>query len=126
VTGATATGEADAGFRFEVIGGDFEVTGDEEVGDEEPEFLDGPGAGMVENETLLLEALEPDRDRFLILDKNREVVPSFFSGLGGPVMVTRDEEPAPAPAPVIELGVAEPELLLFALTCSLNFFWWSS
>jgi len=112
------------------------VIGEEEVGDEEPLLRDG--AGMVENETDLLLALEPERDRFLILDRNREVVPSFFSGFEGPVMVNREDEgPAPdvpngpGPGAVMELGVAVPEagallalaFALLALAWSLNFFW---
>jgi len=74
------TGDADEGFRFELLACGF---GELEVGDEEPEFLDGaaPAMGIGEKETLLFDALDPDRERFLILDKNRDVVPSFFSGL---------------------------------------------
>lgn len=80
-----ATGDAEDGLRLEWR---VCVFGESEVGDDEPEFLDGPGpaGGTGEKETLLLEAFDPDRDRFLmleflILDKNREVVLSFFSGL---------------------------------------------
>jgi hypothetical protein len=111
-------GEADAGLRFEDIG-DLDATGEMEVGDDDPEFLDG--AGIVEKETLLLEALDPDRDRFLILDRNREVVPSFFSGFAllEPAIGCVDE-----PLAVIELGVAVPAVAaaLLALAWSLNFF----
>lgn len=61
------------------------VFGEIEFGDEEPDLLDGPGPaiGMGENETLLFDAFDPDRDRFLflMLERNRDVVPSFFSGL---------------------------------------------
>lgn len=94
-----------------------------EVGDDVPEFLDdpGPGAGMGEKETLLFDAFDPDRDRFLflILERNREaVLPSFFSGL---VLLN---DPRADEGPTDEggagSGVAFPEE--FALTCSLNFF----
>jgi hypothetical protein len=117
-----ATGDADDGFKFECR---VWVFGELEVGDDEPEFLDGPdpAVGIGENETLLLEALDPDRDRFLILDKNREVVPSFFSGLA--LLNDPRAEEGPTEAGLgVGSGVAFPAE--FAFACSLNFFWWSS
>jgi hypothetical protein len=98
------------------------VFGEIEVGDEEPEFLDeaGPAIGIGEKETLLFDAFDPDRDRFLMLDRNRDVVPSFFSGLL-PVNDPRAED-GPTEAELgAGSGVAFPEAL-FALAWSLNFF----
>jgi hypothetical protein len=98
------------------------VFGEIELGEEEPEFLDeaGPAIGIGEKETLLFDAFDPDRDRFLMLDRNRDVVPSFFSGLL-PVNDPRAED-GPIEAEVgAWSGVAFPEAL-FALAWSLNFF----
>lgn len=100
------------------------VFGDVEVGDEDPEFLDeaGPAIGMGENETLLFDAFDPDRDRFLflILERNRDAVPFSFSGLL-PVNDPRAED-GPIEAELgVWSGVALPEAL-FALAWSLNFF----
>ena len=119
---AGGTGDAEDGFRFEDL---VWVFGEVEVGDEEPEFLDGPGPaiGMGEKETLLFDAFDPARDRFLflILDKNRDVVlPSFFSGLV-PMNDPRAED-GPTEAELgAWSGVAFPDAL-FALAWSLNFF----
>jgi hypothetical protein len=107
------------------------VFGEIEVGEEEPEFLDeaGPAIGIGEKETLLFDAFDPDRDRFLflMLERNRDVVPSFFSGLL-PVNDPRAEdgpteaEDGPTEAELgAGSGVAFPEAL-FALAWSLNFF----
>ena len=101
------------------------MLGEVEVGDEDPEFLDGPGPdiGMGENETLLFEAFEPDRDRFLsllILDRNRDFVLSFCSGLV-PVNDPRAEDGPTEDEFAAVFGVAFPEAL-FALAWSLNFF----
>jgi len=93
------------------------VFGEVDVGDEEPEFLDGPGPaiGMGEKETLLFDAFDPDLDRFLflILDRNRDAVPFSFSGLL-PVNDPRAED-GPTEAELgAWSGVAFPEAL-FAL-----------
>jgi hypothetical protein len=120
---AGGTGDAEDGFRFECL---VWVFGEIEVGEEEPEFLDeaGPAIGIGEKETLLFDAFDPERDRFLMLDRNRDVVPSFFSGLL-PVNDPRAED-GPIEAELgAWSGVAFPEAL-FALAWSLNFFWWSS
>ena len=113
-----ATGDAEDGLRLEVTAGNRAVFGEAEVGDDEPEVLGG--AGMDEKDTLLLDAFDPERDRFLILDKNRDVVPSFFSGFGAELGARAEDGP-----PETESGVAFPEAL-FAFAWSLNFFWWSS
>jgi hypothetical protein len=85
-----------------------------DVGDDEPEFLEdpGPAAGIAEKDTLLFDALDPDRDRFLflILDKNRDALPSFFSGL---VLLNepRAEEGPPETGAGVGSGVAFPDAL---------------
>lgn len=102
------------------------TTGDDDVGDEEPELRDGTSPGLTPalvpalNETLLallLDAAESERDRFLfrILDKNFCALPSPFSLTGGaevvvpaigPDRITREEE---ASFVLVEFGVAVPD-----------------